>query len=335
MKRTTKQAVDVLGGLLAERRKYEHWIAALEAKKDATPPHVYERVHGDYLARLDGVLAELTARSNELEVQREALKTRITELEQEEQARRDERAEAELRHAVGEYTPDQWTQFVRDNDNALGKAGAERARLAAELESLIRIMSGLSSGSHVAVDEEDEEEDAAPADASGRGRAKTPQKSGEKFDELAFLKSVVPEGDARAKAEADKRGEGRESRDKETTTGEKPAIASKRPTPGTSGKSLPAVPAPETASATAGRASDIKEPPLDTSALPVRSTRGSGAINPGTEDVDNLAEPKQAPEFLQDVPQEAPKTLKCAECGTMNYATEWYCERCGAELAAL
>jgi hypothetical protein len=31
----------------------------------------------------------------------------------------------------------------------------------------------------------------------------------------------------------------------------------------------------------------------------------------------------------------APKTLKCGECGTMNRPTEWYCERCGAELAAL
>jgi uncharacterized OB-fold protein len=29
------------------------------------------------------------------------------------------------------------------------------------------------------------------------------------------------------------------------------------------------------------------------------------------------------------------KTLKCAECGALNYPTEWYCERCGAELAAL
>jgi hypothetical protein len=29
------------------------------------------------------------------------------------------------------------------------------------------------------------------------------------------------------------------------------------------------------------------------------------------------------------------KTLKCRECGTMNLATEWYCENCGAELAAL
>jgi len=32
---------------------------------------------------------------------------------------------------------------------------------------------------------------------------------------------------------------------------------------------------------------------------------------------------------------EVAKTLKCRECGTMNLATEWYCESCGAELAAL
>ena len=31
---------------------------------------------------------------------------------------------------------------------------------------------------------------------------------------------------------------------------------------------------------------------------------------------------------------EQPKTLKCAECGAMNYPSEWYCERCGAELTA-
>jgi hypothetical protein len=32
---------------------------------------------------------------------------------------------------------------------------------------------------------------------------------------------------------------------------------------------------------------------------------------------------------------EAVRTLKCKECGTMNLPTEWYCESCGAELAAL
>ena len=34
-------------------------------------------------------------------------------------------------------------------------------------------------------------------------------------------------------------------------------------------------------------------------------------------------------------PPKGAKTLKCGECGAMNYPTEWYCERCGAELASL
>ncbi|MEE8191968.1 MAG: hypothetical protein V3T74_04430, partial [Gemmatimonadales bacterium] len=29
------------------------------------------------------------------------------------------------------------------------------------------------------------------------------------------------------------------------------------------------------------------------------------------------------------------KVVKCGECGAPNLPTEWYCERCGAELAAL
>jgi len=29
------------------------------------------------------------------------------------------------------------------------------------------------------------------------------------------------------------------------------------------------------------------------------------------------------------------KTLRCQECGALNYPTEWYCERCGGELATI
>ncbi|MBA3656838.1 MAG: hypothetical protein H0W69_05745 [Gemmatimonadaceae bacterium] len=32
---------------------------------------------------------------------------------------------------------------------------------------------------------------------------------------------------------------------------------------------------------------------------------------------------------------ESEKTLKCQECGSSNYPTEWYCEKCGSELATL
>jgi hypothetical protein len=41
------------------------------------------------------------------------------------------------------------------------------------------------------------------------------------------------------------------------------------------------------------------------------------------------------PITLKATVNEQTKTLKCNECGGMNYPTEWYCERCGAELAAL
>ncbi len=39
--------------------------------------------------------------------------------------------------------------------------------------------------------------------------------------------------------------------------------------------------------------------------------------------------------LVSDADETEKKTLKCDECGTMNRPTEWYCESCGAELAAL
>ena len=54
--------------------------------------------------------------------------------------------------------------------------------------------------------------------------------------------------------------------------------------------------------------------------------RGQSASAPGS----SLPEANDANDDAEVV-----KTLKCRECGTMNLATEWYCENCGAELAAL
>jgi hypothetical protein len=68
-----------------------------------------------------------------------------------------------------------------------------------------------------------------------------------------------------------------------------------------------------------------------------------------TEDDKNAPSPRRASgaQFQPDDPQNATpvapidenapveKTLKCKECGRMNVATEWYCENCGAELAAM
>src|SRR6267143_3293621 len=55
-----------------------------------------------------------------------------------------------------------------------------------------------------------------------------------------------------------------------------------------------------------------------------------GAPPPAKRDGDE--KPRKTPTD-ENAPVE--KTLRCRECGTMNVATEWYCEKCGAELAAL
>jgi hypothetical protein len=89
-------------------------------------------------------------------------------------------------------------------------------------------------------------------------------------------------------------------------------------------------------------------PPASSGALEGATTSGgapdAGATSPPADAFDDLA-------FLRSVidpgavaassmaPKapgmgEPQKTLRCTECSTMNLPTEWYCERCGGELAA-
>jgi hypothetical protein len=60
--------------------------------------------------------------------------------------------------------------------------------------------------------------------------------------------------------------------------------------------------------------------------------------NPGTPPSSAaVATPPSVPKSggTQDPRSEQHKTLKCPECGAANYPTEWYCERCGGELATM
>jgi len=49
-----------------------------------------------------------------------------------------------------------------------------------------------------------------------------------------------------------------------------------------------------------------------------------------TPTASSLPTPQPGDEDLEE-----PRTLRCRDCGTMNLPTEWYCEQCGAELAAV
>lgn len=78
------------------------------------------------------------------------------------------------------------------------------------------------------------------------------------------------------------------------------------------------------------------EPGASASATPKGAAAASAAspTPPASQPAVGKKTPASGSSLLRNTgQQDVPKTLKCAECGSMNYPSEWYCERCGAELA--
>ena len=144
----------------------------------------------------------------------------------------------------------------------------------------------------------------------GGGRESTPDeeqpRTSRDFDELEFLQSVV--GTATPAATPIPRSTPSSSNAAPPSRPATPAQGNATQPPAQPRVAQPAPPAaaPITPPPTPSQPTPAQEPP-DDGPLAIRS---SGAM-------------------------EQPKTLKCAECGSMNYPSEWYCERCGAELAAI
>ena len=78
--------------LLAERVRYETWIAQLAAKAGHVPTHVADRVRADYEARLAKVVESLTGRADELRDETAELDARIQGIEAELTGKKDARA---------------------------------------------------------------------------------------------------------------------------------------------------------------------------------------------------------------------------------------------------
>ncbi|HXE57511.1 MAG TPA: hypothetical protein VNK43_05885, partial [Gemmatimonadales bacterium] len=141
---------------------------------------------------------------------------------------------------------------------------------------------------------------------SGKGDEGTPAK----LDELAFLRSVT-EDDRPAPS---KRTSGSSSRPVETVTPiPEPAAATPVEPPAPPARSPAEY--PELLLEPTVEARPESEPPIVE----------HGAAEPAAP----------APEPRKDKPTTNAKTLKCGECGALNRPTEWYCDQCGAELAAL
>jgi Skp family chaperone for outer membrane proteins len=308
---------DQVAALFAERQRYESWLSTLESKRAATPPHIYHRVHADYTARLQRVIEQLATHRAALQALEGTLADRLTSLDIDEAKHRDEAAEAELRAAVGELSAEQHREVMERTEAALSAVIRERAKLVEELAQLRAI---LEAGGIAP---------AQPRSAAGEGRAEPGSKSEGDWD-LSFEKTPESKAPAAAGGPSPRRpsAEGRDDSSHVTgpfddleflksmvdsrSSGESVAVGS-----GAGGGDIArAAAGGGMDSATGGRSFDPARPQ-------------AGAPSTSVQHVEEIVL------SAKEAPAEQVKTLKCQECGTLNYPTEWYCERCGAELAAL
>jgi hypothetical protein len=249
--------------LLDERQQIQTWLERLSMAADSAPEPVRAKVRGDYERRLGEVMKELQVHSGELHATLERLHSSRSGLGDQEREAAERVAEAELRHAVGEYDEGQWRQVHAELLGALVKVREELKQVDDEIGRLDEVMA--LAGRPVERPRAAEEPEAARRGAPTKKEAAAARRSkqADAFDELEFLRSVTED-----------EGQG--------------------PAPGHASGPMRAAEGP------------AKATQAETSKADAQARSGKGA-----------------------------KSLKCRECGTMNLPTEWYCERCGAELAAL
>jgi hypothetical protein len=342
---TADRPTEAITALVQERQRYEQWLAVLESRRATTSPSVYTRVRSDYESRLARVLDEIVGRAAELRQLIERLATQVSGLQADEAAKREAQSEAELRSAVGEYTAEQWRQLSQAGEAEIARVMARRAEAAAELAQIQQLLdmaatrrpppvaaAAVAAAPAPIASPPPPVAPAAPVrpapSAQSAPRVDRPAERAA-FDELAFLHSVVEP----------KPGENRPVLPKPAAVDAPRAVAAPVPesqaAPALSATQQPPTTQPRAAApATAPAAAPSPRP----TAVASESLSVGGRAAPGGQsDTEVLEDPEVAPvpAFLRDVPLEQVKTLKCAECGTMNFATEWYCERCGGELAAM
>jgi hypothetical protein len=132
----SNRSMNEVPALVAERKRYEGWLVALDARRGDTPAHVFERVQADYRARLQRVDEQLASHRQAIEEERASVQSRLSLCEAEERMGLDERAELELRAHVGELVGQEADDAFRTADESLEKLVVEKNALQARISEL-------------------------------------------------------------------------------------------------------------------------------------------------------------------------------------------------------
>ena len=321
MTRKSTKSPSAVERLLEQQHQYQDWLEKLhEEAAGAAPSHVAQRVAADYAARLEEVTVELSKHEDGVRQALAEAEARSEGLTKQHATHNDELAEARLRRQVGEYDDSQYEQIASRCKIGLSELSKELAAVERDIDRFEEVLD-LIKGQAAAPAEPAALPESPPAAAAvpapgevkvrpfepARARTLQPQMD---LDEMAFLRSLTESG------AAPKSGGVRV----EHAT---PKLELAKPEPA---RAEPAAPEPAKAEA----------PRLETPAEPKKAERPQApppVPPPPPPAPAAVEEPKQQrpPEIRES--EGGAKTLVCTECGTKNLPSEWYCAKCGAELA--
>ncbi|MDQ8167478.1 MAG: hypothetical protein P3C09_06910 [Gemmatimonadota bacterium] len=320
-------SIDEIRSLVAERQRYDDWLTALEARRADTPVRVFERVHGDYVVRRDLVMAQLREHIGVLSAHGDELDGRHAALEAELATLEDERAEAMLRTAVGEYDDDRWATVREDVETKLAALGEQRDGLLLEIDEIHTLLSSARREPPAAVAE------VVPAAIAPAAEVDIPLGVGAEGVADVRLVAAMPELADFDEEPLPVMETTQEFDDALALFSDEPAAPDTPVAPVLEGIEV------ELEVHGGAAAADVADA-FDDLAFLRSVTEPTPTSAPGAPFTATPAVPfTQAPAVTPAlptgaVPHDPVKTLRCTECGTMNLPTEWYCERCGGELAA-
>ncbi|MEX2182547.1 MAG: hypothetical protein WD771_10930 [Gemmatimonadaceae bacterium] len=321
MRKEESSRIEALEALLAERRKHEGYLAKLEERRGGTPDAVYAKLRDEYLVKLTDAQVRAAAEAEALAGGLEDDETAMADAQERLAALEAEKLEGELRAAVGEFDPKEWTKKLNALKANIAIAEKERDSHLEVLERAQALLAEALATPEVGGG------GAAPADGAPKLRPTAAMTGGPSFDELAFLKSVVGRNSTPTKEIPSGASQSKPDTDVEEPASAKPNVGGAAK--GRAASAKPAAPVPSEPEPAEPSSAPTPEPQAPASAEPSSAPLPPAAAANDHEPSTN-AFGKPTPRTSQAV-----KTLKCQECGTFNYPTEWYCERCGGELAAL
>jgi len=315
MTKSTAGGDHTIEQLLQERAQFVGWLTRLNSSAEAAsnvPEAVRARVRADYERRLEAVVEQLRTHTSALESQVATNTSKATGLAATEAELKEQYAESEVRHLVGEYDDVKWEGIRTELLKNMTQVKSQLDQTQQEITRLNEVLATIRSPARP-------EPTPAPAAASppppapspvAEAPAESPAPAGEEPEGTTRgggSRKAVPRKDEQGRTLWFPSGKGSESGSQGGEKLDELAF-------------LKSVTDAENLSSATGRTRSSGSFPKATT----ESSETKSAASPGPE-------AKERPSNQGT----APKTLKCGECGTLNRPTEWYCERCGAELATL